>query len=42
VWILRYLNKASPKDDFNLPNIDMLVDNTTMKLTLLWMVCNNP
>ena len=25
----RYLNKASPKDDFPLPHIDMLVDNTT-------------
>ena len=24
----RYLNKASPKDDFPLPHIDMLVDNT--------------
>jgi hypothetical protein len=25
----RYLNKASPKDDFPLPHIEMLVDNTT-------------
>ena len=25
----RYLNKASPKDDFPLPHIDMLVDSTT-------------
>ena len=25
----RVLNKASPKDDFTLPNIDMLVDRTT-------------
>ena len=25
----RDLNKASPKDDFPLPHIDMLVDNTT-------------
>ena len=24
----RYFNKASPKDDFPLPNIDVLVDNT--------------
>ncbi|KAI5409969.1 hypothetical protein KIW84_055436 [Lathyrus oleraceus] len=24
----RYLNKSSPKDDFPLPHIDMLVDNT--------------
>ena len=24
----RYLNKASPKDDFPLPHIDMLVENT--------------
>lgn len=25
----RDLNKASPKDDFHLPHIDVLVDNTT-------------
>ena len=25
----RELNKASPKDDFPLPHIDILVDNTT-------------
>ena len=25
----RDLNKTSPKDDFPLPHIDMLVDNTT-------------
>lgn len=25
----RDLNKASPKDDFTLPHIDMLVDSTT-------------
>ena len=25
----RDLNKASPKDDFSLPHIDILVDNTT-------------
>ena len=25
----RDLNKASPKDDFSLPHIDMLVDSTT-------------
>ena len=25
----RNLNKASPKDDFPLPHIDMLVDSTT-------------
>lgn len=25
----RDLNKASPKDDFTLPHIDVLVDNTT-------------
>lgn len=25
----RDLNKVSPKDNFSLPNIDVLVDNTT-------------
>ena len=33
----RYLNKASPKDDFPLPHIDMLVDNTTSHSMLSFM-----
>ena len=33
----RDLKKASPKDDFPLPHIDMLVDNTTkFKVSRLW------
>ena len=31
------LNKASPKDDFPLPHIDMLVDNTARHLMLSFM-----
>ena len=31
------LNKASPKDDFPLPHIDMLVDNTISHLMLSFM-----
>jgi len=35
----RDLNRASPKDDFSLPHIDTLVDNTaTSTLYSLWMV----
>ena len=33
----RDLNKASPKDDFPLPHIDMLVDNTAKKKNRLRM-----
>ena len=33
----RDLNKASPKDDFPLPHIDVLVDNTTGHALLLFM-----
>ena len=33
----RDLNKASPKDDFPLPHIDMLVDNTTGHSMLFFM-----
>ena len=33
------LNKACPKDDFPLPHIDVLVDNTVgSTLCLSWMV----
>src|ERR1051325_2717430 len=33
------LNKASPKDDFLLPHIDVLVNNTAhQKFSLSWMV----
>ena len=31
------VNKANPKDDFPLPHIDMLVDNTTDHLMLSFM-----
>ena len=31
------LNKASPKDDFPLPHIDILVDNTTCDALLSFM-----
>ena len=31
------LNKASPKDDFPLPHIDMLVDNTISHFMLSFM-----
>lgn len=31
------LNKASPKDDFLLPHIDILVDNATQKSTYSFM-----
>ena len=31
------LNKASPKDDFSLPYIDILVDNTTRHALLSFM-----
>ena len=31
------LNKASPKDDFPIPHIDMLVDSTTRHSTLSFM-----
>ena len=33
----RDLSKASPKDDFPLPHIDMLVDNTTKFKVFLFM-----
>ena len=33
----RDLNKASPKDDFPIPHIDMLVDSTTRHLMLSFM-----
>jgi len=33
----RYLNRASPKDDFPLPHIDILVDNTTKFSLFLFM-----
>ena len=33
----RHLNKASPKDDFPLPHIDMLVDSTTGHSMLSFM-----
>ena len=33
----RDLNKTSPNDDFPLPHIDMLVDNTTSHLMLSFM-----
>ena len=33
----RDLNKASPKDDFPLPHIDLLVDNTAGHLMLSFM-----
>jgi len=33
----RDLNKASPKDDFPLPHIDILVDNTADHVMLLFM-----
>ena len=33
----RDLNKASPKDDFPLPHIDILVDNTTCHALLSFM-----
>ena len=33
----RHLNKASPKDDFPLPHIDMLVDSTTSHSMLSFM-----
>ena len=33
----RDFNKASPKDDFPLPHIDMLVDNTTGHSMLSFM-----
>ena len=33
----RNLNKASPKDDFPLPHIDMLVDSTTGHAMLSFM-----
>ena len=33
----RDLNKASPKDDFSLPHIDMLVDSTTGHSMLSFM-----
>ena len=33
----RYLNKASSKDDFPLPHIDMLVDNTAGHSMLSFM-----
>jgi hypothetical protein len=31
------LNKASPKDNFPLPHIDVLVDNATKNATYLFM-----
>ena len=34
---LRDLNKASPKDDFPLPHIDVLVNNTVQHALLLFM-----
>ena len=33
----RDLNRASPKDDFPLPHIDVLVDNKTQALIFLFM-----
>ena len=33
----RDLNKASPKDDFPLPHIDILVDNTTQHKVFSFM-----
>ena len=33
----RDLNKASPKDDFPLPHIDLLVDSTASHLMLFFM-----
>ena len=33
----RNLNRVSPKDNFPLPHIDMLVDNTTRYLTFSFM-----
>ena len=33
----RDLNKASPKDDFPLPHIDMLVDSTTKLKVISFM-----
>ena len=33
----RDLNKASPKDDFPLPHIDILVDNATRNATYSFM-----
>lgn len=33
----RDLNKASPKDDFPLPHIDVLLDNTTQFFVLFFM-----
>jgi hypothetical protein len=33
----RDLNKASPKDDFSLPHIDILVDNATRNATYSFM-----
>ena len=34
---LRYLNKACPKDDFPLPHIDVLVDNTVGSALISFM-----
>ena len=35
----KYLNRASPKDNFSLPHIDTLVDNTTKNFRFhSWMV----
>ena len=34
----RDLNKASPKDDFPLPHIDILIDNTIRHVLLSFMV----
>jgi hypothetical protein len=33
----RHLNKASPKDDFPLPHIDILVDNAARNATYSFM-----
>ena len=33
----RYLNRASPKDDFLLPHIDVLVNNTTQHKVFSFM-----
>ena len=33
----KYLNKSSPKDDFLLPQVDLLVDNNADHSTLSFM-----
>ena len=38
IWVdYRDLNRASPKDDFPLPHIDILIDNTTYSKVFSFM-----